>query len=448
MLRSNTPPLMPAVLLAALACAMWLESSALAKEFLVTSLEDAGEGSLRAAVKSANECPGSDLIRFKKQLRGTISLTTGQIEITDDLKLAGPGEFRLTVSGNHRSRIFQISKDVSVSIEDLAIVDGMNTVQESIGIKVTRGGAILNDGGTLNVLRVTFRDNVTINVTTDEVDSDVTGGGAIVNSGSAKLTAINCRFMNNHASGGTRYAFGGAIGNVTESKAYVTNCLFAANVASLGATSYGGAIGNLGGSQLTVLDCSFYENSARGTESGQKAFGGAVATRPGTVDGSGSLTTITRSLLVANYARATSQIAGGGALSSYDSSLILRSSTLVENKAEGESAYGGALYAFGSANESFFPFVSLTDCDFRGNTALAIGVNGKAFGGGLNNGPETTMELRHTSINCNEAIGGEGVGGGLYTLGFAEADKWTLRKIVDNKSSTSNADVYGTVDIY
>lgn len=42
----------------------------------------------------------------------------------------------------------------------------------------------------------------------------------------------------------------------------------------------------------------FYGNIARGYNAGKNTFGGAIATRPGTVDGSGSFTTMESSHLV------------------------------------------------------------------------------------------------------------------------------------------------------
>ena len=448
-------------ILALLTCAMWLESSAIAKDFLVTNLADAGPGSLRAAVANANSLPGRDVIRFKKQLQGTIKLTGGQLEIADHLMLTGPGESRLTVSGNKSSRIFKITSKVDVTIEDLAIANGRNTIQENISILVTRGGAILNDGGNLRLSRVTMSNNITIN----EVNSQVVGGGAIVNTGFAMLTASDCRFLDNAARGGTSYAFGGAIASVTESVATFTNCVFSGNTSTSGRISYGGAIGNFGGSELTVIDCTFHDNFAFGTDSGEMAFGGAIATRPGTVDGSGSMTSISGSLLIANSAIGaeggigySGADAGGGALYNFNSTLVLESSTLVENDAKGGrgnvnggNAFGGALYASGT-NGNLPRFVQIIECDFDGNVALAgssgSGFGGKALGGALHNASASILELRHSSISGNRARGGqEGIGGGLYTLGTTTADKRTLRKIVGNSASTSNNNVYGIVGI-
>src|SRR5262245_35563752 len=65
--------------------------------FHVTTLADAGPGSLRAAVAQANTHAGADAIVFDDGLTGTIALTGGELDITDDLAINGPGADKLTV---------------------------------------------------------------------------------------------------------------------------------------------------------------------------------------------------------------------------------------------------------------------------------------------------------------------------------------------------------------
>jgi len=61
-----------------------------AATFPVTSNNDAGAGSLRQAVLDANAAGGPDTISFAGNY--TITLTTGQIVITDDLTITGTGD--------------------------------------------------------------------------------------------------------------------------------------------------------------------------------------------------------------------------------------------------------------------------------------------------------------------------------------------------------------------
>src|SRR5262245_39364222 len=83
-----------------------LEDRTVPSLFLVNTLADGGPGSLRQAVLDANTLPGPDAIRFADGLGSTIVLTSGQLTITDDLTIDGPGADRLAVSGNDAIRVF------------------------------------------------------------------------------------------------------------------------------------------------------------------------------------------------------------------------------------------------------------------------------------------------------------------------------------------------------
>ncbi|NIP98635.1 MAG: hypothetical protein GWO24_36600, partial [Akkermansiaceae bacterium] len=181
----------------------------------------------------------------------------------------------------------------------------------------------------------------------------------------------------------------------------------------------------------------FHDNTARGTDSGERAFGGAIATRPGTVDDSGSLTTIESSLLVANLAIGADggagpfgAEAGGGALYNFDSTLVTGSCILLENEAgggngdtRGGNASGGAIFAW-ATGANLTELVQIRRCQFSRNFAVAGSpgseIGGQALGGALHNASFSRMDLRQSTISGNGALGGQdgrGVGGGLYTLG-------------------------------
>src|SRR5262249_3717329 len=119
----------------------------------VTSFADSGPGSLRQAVLEANGHPGADVINFAPAVRGTIGLTTGQLNITDDLTIDGPGADELTVSGNHASRVFSISGGATVTFTGLTISDG-----RAVGSPGS-GGGIENNGSTLTLAHVVLSNN-------------------------------------------------------------------------------------------------------------------------------------------------------------------------------------------------------------------------------------------------------------------------------------------------
>src|SRR5262249_59061358 len=102
-----------------------LEDRAVPSTFMVVNLADSGAGSLRQAVLAANVNPGPDTINFADGLHGTIPLNTGQLNITDDLAIDGPGADLLAVSGTHQSRVFGISGGAAVALPRLTATDGV-----------------------------------------------------------------------------------------------------------------------------------------------------------------------------------------------------------------------------------------------------------------------------------------------------------------------------------
>src|SRR4051794_40268799 len=104
-----------------------LEDRTVPSTFTVQNLADSGPGSLRQAILDANANPGADVIRFGPRARdGTLTLTGGELRITDSLTIDGPGDNRLTVSGNGASRVFNVSgSSTNVEIDDLTIAHGL-----------------------------------------------------------------------------------------------------------------------------------------------------------------------------------------------------------------------------------------------------------------------------------------------------------------------------------
>lgn len=129
--------------------------------FTVSNLNHAGAGSLRQAVIDANTAAGADTIVFTgADTTGTIVLTSGEIDITDDVAITGPGAANLTVSGNNAARIFDIADDdapdrqISVSISGLTFTAGA----------AADGGAIrLLDDENLTILDWVFTGNNSTN---------------------------------------------------------------------------------------------------------------------------------------------------------------------------------------------------------------------------------------------------------------------------------------------
>ena len=134
----------------------------------VTNTQDAGPDSLRATVAAAI---AGDTIEFQIPTTDpgydpstgnfTITLTSGEIVIDKDLTIAGPSAANIAVSGNHATRIFEITTGI-VAISDLLLINGKaqgadGFMQREPGMPGI-GGAVLNQG-TLTMLRCTLEGN-------------------------------------------------------------------------------------------------------------------------------------------------------------------------------------------------------------------------------------------------------------------------------------------------
>ena len=101
-----------------------LEGRLLFSTYTVTNLADSGIGSLRYEMSQANVHAGADTIAFASGLHGRITLTSGQIEISDTsgtTTIQGPGAATIGVSGNNASRVIQVDAKVAASISGLSL---------------------------------------------------------------------------------------------------------------------------------------------------------------------------------------------------------------------------------------------------------------------------------------------------------------------------------------
>jgi probable HAF family extracellular repeat protein/parallel beta-helix repeat protein len=196
----------------------------------VTNLADAGAGSLRQAIL---DTPPGGTVDFQPGLSGTITLTTGELAINQDLTIAGPGANVITVSGNHASRVFDITGTVVVTISGLTIANGQSS----------GGGAIVNYTGTLTLTDSAISGNVA---------SGSTGGpgGGILNYGT--LTIIACTVSGNSAHATGHFGYGGGIASWDGGMLTVIDSTISGNTAAGSELGYGGGISNSGGT-LTVI---------------------------------------------------------------------------------------------------------------------------------------------------------------------------------------------------
>ncbi|MEE9423722.1 MAG: choice-of-anchor Q domain-containing protein [Methylococcales bacterium] len=172
---------------------IFMPISSWALSFTVTNTNDSGDGSLRQAISDANSSIGEDTIEFDLNLTGQIIfLTSGVLEIMDDLIIQGLGANVLTISGSNRSTIFNIDHSGEQTIID--------------GITITEGSHSA----------IALSANLTL---TNSIISSNETGIAQENTGNTQLSVTNCVFSENIFSGISARGSDGesAIINVTDS---------------------------------------------------------------------------------------------------------------------------------------------------------------------------------------------------------------------------------------
>jgi predicted outer membrane repeat protein len=249
-----------------------LEGRCVPSTLTVRNTKDHGSDSLRGAIAAAQS---GDTIVISPKLAGqTITLTSGELDITKSLTIQGPapGQGHVIVSGDQYgdSRVFEVGANVVVTLSGLSITNGYARFNGDPSHFDGRGGGIKNEG-TLTVSNCTLWNNV--------ADS---GGGGIYNTG--MLTVTGCVLDSNRVNGGD----GGGIFNDFDATLTVSNSTLENNFAypgdvSFGGSSRGGGIADYG--TATVSGCQFTEN---GAEYGGAIDGGTLTISNSTFSGNGT----------------------------------------------------------------------------------------------------------------------------------------------------------------
>ena len=233
-----------------------VEARRLMAAVVVTTLNDSGAGSLRAALASAHSGDTVDLTTVS----GTITLAS-PLAITKNLTIAGPGPAELKISGNNNTvNGFEIDAGLTVSINDLTV--------DHAGSSGRLGGAIAVDMGATSTLSL---DDVVLS------NNTASGKGGALYAANTDLTLSDCSFLANAVTG-TTFAVGGGVmidnGSVT-----ATNSTFAGNAAvadnSAGgmgmpgmddANAMGGGLMLSGGNaDSSLVNCTFAGNTVSAT---------------------------------------------------------------------------------------------------------------------------------------------------------------------------------------
>jgi hypothetical protein len=374
----------------------------------VTTTADDGPGSLRNAI--ANAAPG-ETIDFS--VSGTIELSSGELLITKNLIIAGPGAGSLTVQrstapGTPDFRIFNITAG-SVRIAGLTVSKGRaatggginnarNLIIEDCAISdntATESGGGINNSGTLKLDRTTITGNFA-----QAVGAANALGGGINNI--STIAMDGCLLTDNAASGGPSGGggFGGAINNV--GTITNSNSVFIRNSATGGATGsgFGGAINN--SISIILTNAVISNNSAVGGPDAGDSAGGGIH-NDGTVRLVDSSVTGNSAMTGATGGSPAGASRGGGIANELDTVQLLNS-TISSNTAVGSVSSGGGINNIDGGN------LSVDNSTISRNSVTA---NSGAAGGGFFNDSGGSVTINHSTVTENSAGEGSGIFNGL-----------------------------------
>jgi hypothetical protein len=267
-----------------------LEDRALPSTLTVLNLNDHGAGSLREKLARAQD---GDTIAFDEALSGgTITLTSGELRVSQSVAIQGPGADLLSISGDHASRVFEILPEVDAAISGLTVTNGLANAPGSGVNLVGGGGLFVAPTATLTLTGSVVTGNIGNSTSaTAGTPRLVAGtGGGIFNAGT--LTLIDDLISNNTANTGSALdVIGGQV------------------------NASGGGLFNRRGATLTMVDTAVMNNTANAGASSflTDAEGGGIVS-----SGTLSLTDVTVSGNIANAGAvtadrfATTAGAGGG----------------------------------------------------------------------------------------------------------------------------------------
>jgi CSLREA domain-containing protein len=287
---------------------------------------------LRAAVQESNRLPGVQTIVLPANLRVVLSVPTGEeeglasdaggdLDLLDNVIIAGADRASTVVSGSHLARVFDIAPNVTATIRQMTIRDGLDV--DGGGVRLSSAGVTMDD--------VIVEDNAALD-----------GGGIGLRGLDLLLDIRNSVLRNNRASAGNGGAISGD-GTITISRTSI-----------LGNEASGGGGGLFGSGKIKVVDSTIAGNKA--TSAGALSSGGGISAvgldlQSSTVSGNASdglgggvsgYGTIVNSTISGN----TAAIEGGGVSTS--GTLAILHTTIAANHAQ---AGGNGVVRFGSTSE-------------------------------------------------------------------------------------------------
>jgi hypothetical protein len=341
-MKAGTRTMLVSALLGAATCSVQVVH---ASTITVSSTANSGAGTLRTALASV---ANGDTIIFSVATPATITLTTGELVVSNNVSILGLGPGNLKINGNAAGRVFHITSGRVVTIASLTVTNGLLT---SFVQPDDFGAGIYNDHATLTVSNCTVSGNYN---TYDR-------GGGILNdggSGSATLTIINSTVSANTCEQGG----GAGISNLTGPGSATLTINGSTLSGNSCLNSVGGGIRNEvfeGNATVTISNC---------TLTGNKGFSGAglgIETYPNGT----STVTVVASTISSNYTTTESITPGnpgGGIFHSANGVSTLR---VINSTFSYNSAYksGGGIYNVSSSPPASEANLTVLGCTFSDN---------------------------------------------------------------------------------
>lgn len=365
--------------------------------------DDGSPGSLRAVINSAENGDTIDLTARTDCVGSKITLTDGEIPISANVTILGPGQDRLTIDGGGLSRIF--APKYAATISDVTIANGFSAEGN--------GGCIYAVGDSSLTL---VRSSVTACKAGDGSNT-YARGGAVYAGGTLQMVSSTVSQSEAEASG---YALGGGVFVVGES--LLVGSVVSGNTAA-GNTAYGGGLYTRTGAVYAVYGSSIDNNHAEAKAA--HARGGGVY---------GSTVAVALSTVSHNTAHSIDNGSHGGGIYASAASIAFQgvAADISDNVASSDCCHasGGGVGASGSISASYSLFAA----------NRASGNYGGVYGGAIAAVYHPTVLVASSTITGNSAVSPSGAavdayGGGIATDGSLTTTNSTI--------AFNHADTYG-----
>ena len=368
---------------------------------VVTNTNDSGTGSLREAIANVNILEGTQTITFASSLQGeTITLTSGELAITDSVNIEGLEDRGITISGSNNSGIFNINdgndnNQIDVNISSVVVTEGKIDLEDVPIYSNPFGGGIVSS------------ENLTI---TNSTITGNAGDGIGIEDGS--LTVNNSSIENNSYTGIKSLS-----GNLKVINSNITG-------SRTGISSYGNSSDYYSSEDVTstlLLEQSTISGNNYGIRnSGSMTINDSTITGN---QGTGIENAVNSDLEInkTNISQNSANFDGGGI--DNNGSVVISDSTISQNSANFD---GGGINNTNS--------LEIVNSVVSNNTAYG------RYGGGIQN--QGVVTITNSTISGNSADVGGAISNNIYNRYYYEENRASLT--IFNSTITGNSASQGS----